>query len=211
MKYHCLTYCIMGLALYVTAAAAAVDPMLKPISIPQATGVRLFLTRSQLPAHLKDVLENNLLRGQFYQAPIDFQFNGSDQPADWHLDPKSRKALAHVNLSTGVFTLYPGFFALRTEAQIHLLIHLGLHTLKGLGLSRISEPTVKQLTEMMVRDYRTRRPRARRDLRAQFRRFIDQKWAVGAAGTAFLTPGMRDQVLPPWPFENRRREVRRGR
>lgn len=188
---------------------SAVDPGLRSIPMPQEAAVRLFLDRSQLPAHLKDVLENNLFKGQFYQSPLDFKFSGTDQPVDWHLDPKNRKVLAHVNLSTGLFTIHPGFFALRAEAQVHLLVHLGLHTLKGLGLSRISEPTVRQLTEMMVRDVRTRRPRARRELRAQFRRFIDQRWTVGKEGTFFLNPGMREQVLPPWPFE-RPREARRG-
>ncbi len=209
-KYHHIMWCIIVLLPQLAQAAQPPAFLLQPAPMPQFEGVRSFLQRSQLPAHLKDVLENILLKGQFFQAGVDFDFGGTDQPVDWHIDPKTRRVYGHVDLGSGAITIYPGFYGLKPKKQVEMLVHMGLHLLQGLGLSRISEPTIRQLSDMLVKDQELKTDHERREMRAQLRRFVDHRWAVGKEGTVFLSPGLADQLLPPWPFDRKKTEAKHG-
>ncbi len=169
------------------------------------------MSRTQLPAHLKDVLENVLYKGRFFQAGVDFNFgSGTDMPVDWHMDPKTRRVYGHVDLASGGITIYPGFYGLKPKEQVELIVHMGLHLLQGLGLSRISEPTVRQLSDLLIQDQELKTEEERREMRAKLRRFVDHRWAVGKEGSVFLSPGLADQLLPPWPFDRKKTEAKRG-
>lgn len=168
--------------------------------MPLKKEVKEYLTRSHLPASIKDVLENVLFDAQFYSARMDFNFPGTDQPVDWHISKQNRRVYGHVDFDKGHFTLYPGFESLSREEQVRLLVHMGLHLVKGLGISRLSEPAMVELSQLMEKDLNEADPKKRRAIRIEMRDFIERRWAVDRLGVVFSSV-FEPTNHNPWPFD----------
>ncbi len=178
--------------------------------LPHREQVRQYLQRSQLPAHIKDVLQERIFNGTYYDAALDFTFPGKDQPVDWHIDDKTRRVYAHVSFATGAITFYPGFLSLSQVEQVELVVHMGLHQMQGLGLSRMSEPVIRTLSDLIKKDQSLTDAESKRKMRTEMRAFLDQRWALTTEGSVYLAPPA-NAVLLPWPFDKKKAEAKNGK
>ncbi len=160
--------------------------------------LRQMVRKAQVPAHIKDVWENQVRKTKVIEATEEFKLAGEARPLDWHL-AADRSVVAHVDLVSGQIELYPPFQRLNSRDKKTMMMHLSLHSVPALAVVRTSENLMQDLAHLIREniDARTRsdRQRTRLRLRQWFTKSvrIDDSGQLSLADPAFT-------LSRPWPI-----------
>lgn len=196
-KYHFMTLCIVTFGILASAASHSLQ--IQRTEVPNREAVRLYLQQSQLPASLKDPLELEVLRGNYINVNYDIKLPGSAARADWHVDRVTYRALAYTDFGGKGISLYPAFLQLTEKEQVRLVVHLALHQLTGLGVTRLSEQGITAISDLMEKDAEAKTPEARAKIRKEFKTLLERSWVTDAKGKLLRTTP-QTTYLDPWPF-----------
>lgn len=111
------------------------------------------LAVSQLPASIKDPLQNELLNSSYLLADRDVSAKGAAFPGDWYIGSTDKLFYARTMPRFGAATtLFPVFYTLGKAKQLEVLIHEAIHRLEFLRPNNISEDFVEATVQLIIED-----------------------------------------------------------